>query len=113
MNDPPRSSRCESTATSPAPRRPRARSEKSDFTTFRFTGNIIECIGTARPPFRNDAGGSAVIENNRLTDVTDTTRCSNQPTDARPGLEQPLKFKCGVNGKLTVDGWKPGKIPAK
>ena len=61
--------------------------EKSDFATFRFTGNIIECI--------------------------DTARYANQPTGAQAGLEQPLKFACGVNGELTVDGWKTNKAPVK
>lgn len=29
------------------------------------------------------------------------------------GLEQTLKFACGVNEELTVDGWKTSKTPAK
>ena len=87
--------------------------EKSDFTTFRFTGNIIECLGTARPLFRNDASGGAMVENNQLTNVTDPTRYTNKQTGAPHGLEQPLKFQCGVNGELTVDGWKTSKTPAK
>ena len=87
--------------------------EKSDFKSFRFTGNIIECLGTARPLFRNDASGGALVENNRLTNVADTTRYANNKTDAPAGLEQPLKFACGVNGELTVDGWKTVTTPAK
>ena len=81
-------------------------SDKSDFATFRFTGNIVECIGTARPLFRSDASGGALVENNRLTNVSDTTRYANKQTGASAGLEQPLKFACGVNGEMTVDGWK-------
>ena len=80
--------------------------EKSNFKTFQFTGNIIECLGTARPLFRNDASGGAVVENNRLTNVTDTARYTNKQTAAPAGLEQPLKFQCGVNSEMTVDGWK-------
>ena len=53
------------------------------------------------------------MENNRLTNVTDTTRYANKPTSAPAGLEQPLKFACGVNGELTVDGWKTSKSAAK
>ena len=87
--------------------------EKSEFTTFRFTGNIIECVGTARPLFRNDASGTAVVENNQLTNVSDTARYANKPTGAQAGLEQPLKFECGANGELTVDGWKTSRTPAK
>ncbi len=87
--------------------------EKSDFKTFRFTGNIIECLGTPRPLFRNDASGGAVVENNKLTNVSDTTRYANKQTGATAGLEQPLKFQCGVNGELTVNSWKTGKTPVK
>ena len=87
--------------------------EKSDFKTFSFTGNIIECIGTARPLFRNEASGTALVENNQLTNVSDTTRYANNQTGAAHGLEQSLKFACGVNGEMTVDGWKTSKSPAK
>ena len=87
--------------------------DKSEFPTFRFTGNIIECVGTVRPLFRNDASGAAVVENNRLTNVSDTARYANKPTGAPTGLEQSLKFACGVDGELTVDGWKTSKTPAK
>ena len=87
--------------------------DKSDFKTFSFTGNIIECIGTARPLFRNDASGGATVENNKLTNVPDTTRYANAQTGKPAGLEQPLKFQCGVNGELTVDGWKTSKADAK
>ena len=87
--------------------------EKSDFTTFRFTSNIIECVGTARPLFRNDASGGALVENNQLTNITDLKRYVNKPTGVPAGLEQPLNFACGVNGELIVDGWKTSKLPAK
>ena len=87
--------------------------DKSDFATFSLKNNIIECIGTPRPLFRNDASAAAVVENNRLTNITDTTRYANKPTAAPAGLEQSLKFACGVNGELTVDGWKTNKAPAK
>ncbi len=87
--------------------------DKSDFATFRFSNNIIECLGTPRPLFRNDASGAAVVENNKLTNVSDTTRYANRQTGAPAGLEQPLKFACGVNSELTVDGWKTAKSAAK
>ena len=87
--------------------------EKSDFKTFRFTGNIIECIGTARPLFRNDASGASLVENNRLTNVSDTQRYANKPSGGLMGPEKPLQFKCGVNGEMSVDGWKTNRAPAK
>jgi len=87
--------------------------EKSDFKTFSFKNNVIECLGTPRPLFRNDASGAALVENNTLTNVTDPQRYSNKQTGAKIGLEQPLKFACGVNGEMTVDGWKASKASAK
>ena len=87
--------------------------DKSDFKTFSFRNNVIECIGTARPLFRNDASGAALVENNTLTNVTDTTRYANKPGTTPAGLEAPLSFQCGVNGEMTVDGWKAGKAPSK
>jgi len=83
--------------------------EKSGFAEFRFTDNIIECEGTPRPLFRNDASGAARVENNKLVNITDTGRYQNKDTGKPQGLEQPLKFECGVNGELTVDGWKTDK----
>jgi nitrous oxidase accessory protein len=79
--------------------------EKSDFKTFVFKDNIIECEGTPRPLFRNDASGGATVENNTLTNITDTQRYPNKPGTGKPGLEAPLKFQCGVNGEVSVDGW--------
>lgn len=80
--------------------------EKSDFKTFSFTNNLIECVGTPRPLFRNDASGEARVENNTLVNVTDPQRYKNKGTGVKIGLEQPLKFACGVKGEMTVDGWK-------
>jgi hypothetical protein len=77
-----------------------------DFKTFRIMDNIIECQGTARPLFRNDQSGTAQIQNNQLTNITDLTRYQNAKSPAKQGLEKPLKFNCGVNGETMVDGWK-------
>ncbi|MFN0075800.1 MAG: right-handed parallel beta-helix repeat-containing protein [Prosthecobacter sp.] len=77
-----------------------------DFKTFVFKDNIIECLGTARPLFRNDASAAALVENNRLTNVTDTARYMNQQSGALVGLEGPLAFRCGVDGEVVVEGWK-------
>jgi nitrous oxidase accessory protein len=80
--------------------------EQSDFKTFSFVDNIIECRGVSRPLFRNDASGQSFVENNRLIGISDQTRYTNRMTGKPVGPERPLKFRCGVNGELTVDGWK-------
>lgn len=85
--------------------------EKSGFAAFRFTDNIIDCEGTPRPLFRNDASGTATVENNKLVNITDMARYPNKVTGKPQGLEQPLNFACGVNDELTVDGWKTRKKP--
>ncbi len=82
---------------------------KTDFSTHIFRDNIIECIGQARPLFRNDESGQAKIENNVLINVSDTARYQNPKTAATAGLVAPLKFACGVNGELKVDGWKTSR----
>jgi nitrous oxidase accessory protein len=87
--------------------------EKSGFAEFRFADNIIACEGTPRPLFRNDASGAAVIENNRLENITDTARYGNKATGRPQGPEQPLTFQCGAYGEMTVDGWKTSKTQAQ
>lgn len=78
---------------------------KSDFRTHIFVDNIVECIGKARPLFRNDANGKAKIANNKLVNVSDTAHYENPTENRKPGLEEPLKFLCGVDGEMEVDGW--------
>lgn len=81
--------------------------ESSDFKSYRFIDNIIECKGLARPLFRNDDSGAATVTNNRLINISDTNRYSNPAVENRkPGLQAPLKFRCGVNGEMQVEGWQ-------
>ncbi len=77
-----------------------------DFKTISIRDNVIECQGLARPLLRCDESYGAKIENNRLTNVSDTDRYDNPQTDRRAGLEAPLEFACGVHGEFTVDGWE-------
>jgi nitrous oxidase accessory protein len=82
------------------------------FDTFRFVDNIVECIGPARPLFRNDESGRAAVENNRLVNVGDTHRYANPAADRPVGPAEPLRFRCGVNGEFEVDGWTVRAPPA-
>lgn len=78
---------------------------KSDFSTIAITDNLIECIGQARPLLRQEESYAATIRNNRLINVSDTDRYENPATGETVGLEEPLKFRCGVHGESEVDGW--------
>ena len=85
--------------------------EKStNFKTVVIKNNIIENTEKKpRPLLRNDQSYGAKIENNLLKNVSDTDKYKNPETGEKQGLVEPLKFKCGVNGEYTVDGWKISK----
>jgi hypothetical protein len=74
-----------------------------DFSTIEIKDNIIECIGLPRPLMRNNASYSAKIVNNRLINVSDSTKYSNPDTGSQQGPIESLYFKCGVNDQFTVD----------
>ncbi len=80
----------------------------SDFATISIKDNLIECQGQARPLLRSPESYSALVENNTLTNVSDVPKLKNAKADRPVGLEQPLRFQCGVHGEFTVDGWKAG-----
>ncbi len=67
--------------------------------------NIVECIGQARPLFGRVENYKAKIANNLLINVSDTGNYENPMGGRKPGLEEPLKFFCGVDGEMEVDGW--------
>ena len=77
-----------------------------DFKTFTIRDNVIECIGQARPLLRKAESYNMVIENNKLINVSDIDKFKNPKADRPIGLEEPLRFQCGVHGEFTVDGWK-------
>ncbi len=79
---------------------------QSNFSTIKITDNIIECQGQPRPLLRTDASYEATIRNNQLTNVSDADRYENPVTQAKTGLEKQLRFQCGVNGELSVEGWR-------
>jgi len=80
--------------------------KKCQFDTIAIRNNLIECRGLARPLFRNNESYQATVVNNTLINISDTEKFTNKLTGALIGLEKPLLFRCGVNGELTVDGWK-------
>ena len=84
---------------------------KCDFKTIAIRNNIIECQDLGRPLLRKTESYQTTVENNTLTNVTDTAKYSNKSTGSLIGLEKPLLFQCGVNGEMTVDGWKT--LPTK
>jgi Right handed beta helix region len=80
--------------------------KECDFKTIRITDNLIECEGTPRPFLRNDESATATIENNTLSGISDTNCYANKATGQPIGPGAPLKFQCGVNDEVSVDGWK-------
>jgi hypothetical protein len=78
---------------------------KCDFATMTIRDNVIECLGQSRPLLRTDEISGALNENNRLRNVSDTDRYKNEQSNRPAGLEEPLKFECGVYGEFLVDGW--------
>ncbi len=81
----------------------------SDFSTHVYENNIMECEGEARPLFRNDESDKAIVRNNQLVNISDTQRYDNPMGGAKPGLEEPLEFSCGVDGEMKISGWEVGK----
>jgi hypothetical protein len=71
--------------------------------------NVVECIGLERPLLRSQASYGALIENNQLTNVSDTDKYENKKTTAKAGLEAPLTFTCGVHEEYTINGWEVTK----
>ena len=78
----------------------------SDFKTISIRDNIIECQGQPRPLLRAKESYAARIQNNTLTNVSDSDKYDNAKADRPPGLDKPLKFECGAHGEFTIDGWK-------
>ena len=78
---------------------------ESDFSTIKIVDNIIKCEGQPRPLLRTEESYAATIRNNKLTNVLDAGRYENAATDVKVGLDESLKFRCGVHEEFTVDGW--------
>ncbi len=79
--------------------------KESVLSTHIFRGNIVECMGRARPLFRSGGEEMPEVVNNRLINVSDAERYPNQTDDGKAGPEAPLRFRCGVDGEMEVDGW--------
>jgi len=86
---------------------------QSDFKTISLRNNIIECIGQSRPLLRQKEDTSVIVENNRLTNVSDQTRYKNAQSKELQGLEAPLSFTCGVHDEMTVTGWEAKPTAAR
>ncbi|MEI6236831.1 MAG: hypothetical protein WCT04_27540 [Planctomycetota bacterium] len=77
-----------------------------DFKTIHIKDNVIECDGQPRPLLRCKESYGALIQNNVLKNVSDTSSYENPLRDTKAGLDKALSFECGVNGEMIVDGWK-------
>ena len=77
--------------------------EDTDFSTIEIKDNIIKVNGLSRPLMRNEASYDAVIENNQLTNISDTDSFKNPDTGAPQGVTEPLRFRVGANGEFRVN----------
>lgn len=50
-----------------------------------------------------------MLVNNQLCNVADVDRYANAKGETQPGVEQPLKSECGVQGEFTIDGWQAAR----
>ncbi len=78
----------------------------SDFTSIAIKDNLVECQGLARPLLRAPESYAAIVENNKLTNVSDAKKLTNAKANRPVGLENPLAFRCGAHEEFTVSGWK-------
>jgi hypothetical protein len=86
-----------------------------DLATLAIRDNIIEMNGLARPLIRNGGGadlGDIAVENNTLANVSDAGAYANPDTGAPRGPIDPLRFRVGVDGEFTVDGFTISATPA-
>jgi len=82
-----------------------------DFSTITIKDNIIEAIGQSRKLVRNTASNGANIQNNTLTNISDTANYPNPDTGTPRGPTAPLLFTCGVNSESIVDQWVLSRAP--
>jgi hypothetical protein len=75
------------------------------FDSISIHDNRIECIGQTRPLFRSSESYRSRVNNNFLINVSDSSKFDNSVTEQGVGLEEPLRFECGVNGEVKVNGW--------
>ena len=84
----------------------------TDFSTVFIRDNIFELTGVQRPLMRNSASYAAIISNNTLTGISDTASYANPDTGNPRGLTEPLCFRLGAYGSLTVKDWTLSPSPS-
>ncbi|MCY7369592.1 MAG: NPCBM/NEW2 domain-containing protein [Polaromonas sp.] len=84
----------------------------TDFSTVFIRDNIFELTGIQRPLMRNSASYAAIISNNTLTGISDTASYANPNTGKQRGLTEPLCFRLGAYGSLTVKDWTLSPSPS-
>ncbi len=84
----------------------------TDESTMTIKDNIFEFNGQSRPLFKNSASYAVNVENNTLTNISDTGNYSNTSTSAVRGTTAPLLFNVGQDGEYLVDGWDISEVNA-
>jgi len=86
---------------------------QTNFPTIEIRDNIIEnTANNPRPLMRNQESYAAIIENNRLKNISDTSAYDNLQKQGVQGLLEPLYFQVGVDGEYTVNNWNVTKSVA-
>jgi hypothetical protein len=91
--------------------RPARNGATTQWSTIALRDNIFELEGTARQLMRNSESYAAVIENNALTNVSDSSRFANRTTGAPRGPIDPLRFRLGAYDEWTIDQWQLSRTP--
>ena len=83
---------------------------QTNFQTIEIRDNIIENTpNNPRPLVRNQESYAAIIENNTLENISDTSAYNNPQKQGVQGLLEPLYFQVGVDGEYTVNNWNVKK----
>ncbi|MEM8828689.1 MAG: right-handed parallel beta-helix repeat-containing protein [Cyanobacteria bacterium P01_G01_bin.19] len=87
---------------------------QSDFKTIEIKNNIIEnTADNPRPLMRDPESYAAIIENNTLINISDTSAYKNSQTGEPHGLLKPLSFEVGAYGEYTINNWNAIKMSNK
>lgn len=81
-------------------------SSGTSWSSVAIRDNIITLTGTPRALLGNPDSYAATIENNTLTNITDTGNYTNKPASRPRGPLSPLNFYVGAYNEFVVNQWR-------